>query len=416
MFFCYISEIKIKPNFFLSLKLVASMTPSSPSSTLGIHLAYQCLYTKSKVFFKNLISLILIRGCTYIMSYWFWVGLGWDFGFLGLWPGTSLSTNGQAEEGWQGRLCGASEGPCQEAGAGPRCGWGGSGDNNWLRISLIQTHLQLNVGPVLHCLFCNDPFHSRHKKVDHMEVHHGQLWHYDVLFRCALVVLKSCHPRHMRRWGKQLLLITCHIMLCRCRMTACSSASSVGTHSKVRPPRPSIWRYIYNIAIISCLLFCPGLSRPSRLCLWFQIFPYQEGEDHTREHIWTVMSDLKNIFKYISLASILGYPVQEKGVFSSDDFLSDLSGCWMPLGRPIWVLRAPAQLRLFPQIVQLLGLPSLLNTLVRTFQCPSLFVCRILYVFSQYLLTLVIGFVISALSTDSAVVGLVVLVVYQVHS
>jgi hypothetical protein len=27
---------------------------------------------------------------------------------------------------------------------------------------------------------------------------------YDVLFRCALVVLKSCHPRHMRRWGNKL--------------------------------------------------------------------------------------------------------------------------------------------------------------------------------------------------------------------
>ena len=207
-----------------------------------------------------------------------------------LWPGTSLSIYGRTNRRGLART---SLWSCWESSPGGRS-WtlmwmGTNGDNYWLRISLFQTPLQVNVGPVLHCLFCNDPFHSRHKKVKHMEVHHGQLWHYDVLLRCALVVLRSCHPRHRRRWGNKLLWITCLIMLCRWMMTACSSASSVGKHSKVCPPRPSIWRYIYDIAVISCFLFCPGLPRPSGLCLQvyllFQILPYQEGKDHTHEHL-----------------------------------------------------------------------------------------------------------------------------------
>ena len=40
---------------------------------------------------------------------------------------------------------------------------------------LCKTALQVNIGAVLHCLFCNDPFHSWQEKAEHMEVHHGEL-------------------------------------------------------------------------------------------------------------------------------------------------------------------------------------------------------------------------------------------------
>ena len=45
----------------------------------------------------------------------------------------------------------------------------------------------------------------------------------------------------------------------------------------------------------------------------------------------------------------------------------------------------------------------------------SAIACRILFVFSQYLSTLIIGFVTPALSTESAVVRLAVHVIDQVH-
>ena len=40
-----------------------------------------------------------------------------------------LPLGGQTEEGWQEHILRAAQSPCQKAGAGHRCGWGGSGDN-----------------------------------------------------------------------------------------------------------------------------------------------------------------------------------------------------------------------------------------------------------------------------------------------